>query len=295
MDAGDDEQLRTKESVEEFDPFTLYLSDIRAHPILTSDEEQHYHKLAQKGDIAARNHFVKCNLRLVVKISRRFVNRGLSISDLVSEGNFGLFKAITKFKPTLGYKFSTYATWWINQAISHAISNKARTIRVPIHILNVVNKYKKAWQKLPDTKKDKSDQVSKVLNITVEKTRRLQELTCDVISYDCETYAIHEDGDFMQYNSQSNLSSDDSFSPEPTYEAQESRTRIAEILNILTVQERDVIFKRYGFETGSSQTLEDISKKYDRTRERIRQIQEVALEKLKAHFKDNNLKLDSYL
>lgn len=289
-------KINENESAEVMDPFALYLKDISLHPILTRKEELRYARLANKGDIGARNYFIACNLRLVVKIARRYVNKGLSIGDLVSEGNLGLFKSIEKFKPKLGFKFSTYATWWINQAISHAIGNKARTIRVPIHVLNLINKYTEQHNKLPDTVRDKTRIISGLINVSEKKCLFINTISCDTVSYDGQPPLCFPNEEKLTGIHRFKISmKDDSPSPDILFEHLEYQDKLAEALNTLKPQEKDVLFKRYGFYEEKPHTLEEIGNIYNVSRERIRQVQEDGMLKLKAYFKERNMSIENYL
>ncbi len=289
--------MSEKRETEDRDPFLLYAKEIRSHPILTAEEEYHYVTLAKSGDLDARNHMVKCNLRLVVKIAMKFLNRGLLVSDLVSEGNFGLFKSIEKFDPKLGFKFSTYATWWITQAISHAIFNKARTIRVPIHNLNIVHKYIMLSKNLPSDLEDKSKYISEKLKITEEKMRWIQDISNEVVSFEdlSHKWEYSNDEHFTTIQHYFHESSDCESNPETIFGYNEFQEKIQSIFSILTNQEKDVITRRFGFDNGRKQTLESISKMYNRTRERIRQIQDSAMKKIRAHFEEHKIEMESFL
>lgn len=291
--------MSEKREDEDRDPFLLYAKEIRAHPILTAEEEFHYVTLAKSGDLNARNHMVKCNLRLVVKIAMKFINRGLSISDLVSEGNFGLFKSLEKFDPNLGFKFSTYATWWITQSINHAILNKARTIRVPIHNLNIIHKYIMISKNLPLDITDKSKYISEKLKITEEKMRWIDYISNEVSSFEDLLQSWEDRFDEPYYSIPRDIyengARDCKENPEIIFGYNQFQEKIQSIFSILTHQEKDVIIRRFGFDNGKKQTLESISKMYNRTRERIRQIQDSAMKKIRAYFEEHKIEMESFL
>lgn len=259
------------------DPVRMYLKEIGKIPLLTSEEETEVAKRLAEGDEAAHNTMVEANLRLVVSIAKRYVGRGLPLLDLIQEGNLGLIKAVGKFDYTKGYKFSTYATWWIRQAISRAIADHARTIRIPVHMVETINRVSRASHELvQDLGRDPSpSEIAKRLHISTEKVEEIMRVAQEPISL--ETPVGEEDdshlGDFIQ--------DEDASEPVDAATYAMLREQLAGVLKTLTPREEKVLCLRYGLVDGRMHTLEEVGDEFQVTRERIRQIEAKALRKLR--------------
>ena len=259
------------------DPVRMYLKEIGKIPLLTPDEEQALARKMAEGDEAANQKMVEANLRLVVSIAKRYVGRGLPLLDLIQEGNLGLIKAVSKFDYTKGYKFSTYATWWIRQSISRAIADHARTIRIPVHMVETINRVSRASHELvQELGRDPSPQeIAKRLHLPVEKVEEIMRVSQEPISL--ETPVGEEDdshlGDFIQ--------DEDAYEPADAASYALLREQLADVLKTLTPREEKVLRLRYGLTDGKMHTLEEVGEEFDVTRERIRQIEAKALRKLR--------------
>ncbi len=259
------------------DNVRMYLKEIGKISLLTLEEEQELSKRVAEGDEQAKNILAESNLRLVVSIAKRYVGRGLLFLDLIQEGNIGLMKAVEKFDYDKGYKFSTYATWWIRQAITRALADQARTIRVPVHMVETINKMARIERQMTlELNREPTDQeLSKKMGLSVDKIAEIRKISQDPVSL--ETPIGEEDdshlGDF--------LADERTMSPEEfaTYEILKDELR--EVLDTLTVREKEVLELRFGLFDGSSHTLEEVGKQFKVTRERIRQIEAKALRKLR--------------
>ena len=268
------------------DNVRMYLKEIGKISLLTLDEEQELSKRVADGDEHAKNILAESNLRLVVSIAKRYVGRGLLFLDLIQEGNIGLMKAVEKFDYDKGYKFSTYATWWIRQAITRALADQARTIRVPVHMVETINKMARIERQMTlELNREPTDQeLSKKMGLSVEKIAEIRKISQDPVSL--ETPIGEEDdshlGDF--------LADERTMSPEEfaTYEILKDELR--EVLDTLTVREKEVLELRFGLFDGSSHTLEEVGKQFKVTRERIRQIEAKALRKLRHPSRSRKLK-----
>ncbi len=259
------------------DPVHLYLKEIGNYPLLTMADEIELAKKIMEGDEAARQTLAESNLRLVVSIAKRYVGRGLSFLDLIQEGNLGLIKAVEKFDHTKGYKFSTYATWWIRQAITRSIADQSRTIRIPVHMSEVINKtYRTTRNLLQELGREPTEQeLADAMNIPIEKVREILKVSADPISLD--TPIGEEDdshlGDFIR--------DDTIMGPEDAASYSILRDQITRLLDTLTDREQKVLVLRFGLKDGRSRTLEEVGKEFNVTRERIRQIEAKALRKLR--------------
>ena len=268
------------------DPVRMYLKEIGKIPLLTSEEEMEVAKRLAEGDEAAHNTMVEANLRLVVSIAKRYVGRGLPLLDLIQEGNLGLIKAVGKFDYTKGYKFSTYATWWIRQAISRAIADHARTIRIPVHMVETINRVSRASHELvQDLGRDPtSSEIAKRLHISTEKVEEIMRVAQEPISL--ETPVGEEDdshlGDFIQ--------DEDASEPADAATYAMLREQLAGVLKTLTPREEKVLCLRYGLVDGRMHTLEEVGDEFQVTRERIRQIEAKALRKLRHPSRSKMLK-----
>ncbi len=259
------------------DPVHLYLKEIGNYPLLTMADEIELAKKIEEGDEGAKQLLAESNLRLVVSIAKRYVGRGLSFLDLIQEGNLGLIKAVEKFDYTKGYKFSTYATWWIRQAITRSIADQSRTIRIPVHMSEVINKtYRVSRNLLQELGREPSEQeLADAMNMPIEKVRDILKVSADPISLD--TPIGEEDdshlGDFIR---------DDSvMGPEDAASYSILKDQITRLLDTLTDREQRVLILRFGLKDGRSRTLEEVGKEFNVTRERIRQIEAKALRKLR--------------
>lgn len=259
------------------DPVHLYLKEIGNYPLLTMTDEVELAKRILDGDDAAKQMLAESNLRLVVSIAKRYVGRGLSFLDLIQEGNLGLIKAVEKFDYTKGYKFSTYATWWIRQAITRSIADQSRTIRIPVHMSEVINKtYRVSRNLLQELGREPSEQeLADAMNLPIEKVREILKVSADPISLD--TPIGEEDdshlGDFIR--------DDTVMGPEDAASYSILRDQITRLLDTLTDREQKVLVLRFGLKDGRSRTLEEVGKEFNVTRERIRQIEAKALRKLR--------------
>ncbi len=260
------------------DPVKMYLKEIGRVPLLKGDDELILAKAIENGDEEARNSLIQANLRLVVSIAKKYVGRGMLFLDLIQEGNMGLVKAVEKFDYTKGFKFSTYATWWIRQAITRAIADQARTIRIPVHMVETINKLTRIQRQLvQEFGRDPSAEeiAERMEGITPEKVREIQRIALDPVSL--ETPIGEEDdshlGDFIEDK--------DALSPEQYANNQLLKAEINNLLDYLTERERRVLILRFGLYDGKTRTLEEVGKIFDVTRERIRQIEAKALRKLR--------------
>ena len=268
------------------DPVRMYLKEIGKVPLLTAEEEIELAKRMEKGDEEAKKRLCEANLRLVVSIAKRYVGRGMLFLDLIQEGNLGLIKAVDKFDYTKGYKFSTYATWWIRQAITRSIADQARTIRIPVHMVETINKLIRVSRQLLQTygREPTPDEIAKEMGISVEKVREIQKIAQEPVSL--ETPIGEEEdshlGDFIP----------DEDVPAPAEAAAFSmlKEQLVEVLYTLTEREQKVLKLRFGLEDGRARTLEEVGKEFDVTRERIRQIEAKSLRKLRHPSRSKKLK-----
>lgn len=268
------------------DPVRMYLKEIGRISLLSSSEEQKISKLVAIGDETAKKMLAESNLRLVVSIAKRYVGRGLLFLDLIQEGNIGLMKAVEKFDYDKGFKFSTYATWWIRQAITRALADQARTIRVPVHMVETINKMARIQRQLTlDLNREPTeDEIAKQMNISPEKVREVYKISQDPVSL--ETPIGEEDdshlGDFIPDESD--------MSPEDYATVEILKEEIKEVLKTLQKREQEVLELRFGLIDGTSYTLEEVGKRFNVTRERIRQIEAKALRKLRHPSRAKKLK-----
>ena len=259
------------------DPVRMYLREIGRIPLLTFDEELDLAKRILEGDEDAKQKLAESNLRLVVSIAKKYVGRGMLFLDLIQEGNMGLIKAVEKFDYTKGFKFSTYATWWIRQAITRAIADQARTIRIPVHMVETINKLIRTSRHLLQQlgREPSPEEIAQEMEIPVEKVVEIQKIAQDPVSL--ETPIGEEDdshlGDFIQ--------DDDSPAPQDSAAYTMLREQLEEVMNTLTPREAKVLKLRFGLEDGKSRTLEEVGREFKVTRERIRQIEAKALRKLR--------------
>ncbi len=268
------------------DPVRMYLKEIGKVPLLTADEEIELAKRMEQGDEEAKKRLCEANLRLVVSIAKRYVGRGMLFLDLIQEGNLGLIKAVDKFDYRKGYKFSTYATWWIRQAITRSIADQARTIRIPVHMVETINKLIRVSRQLLQTygREPTPEEISKEMGISVDKVREIQKIAQEPVSL--ETPIGEEEdshlGDFIP--------DDDVPAPAEAAAFSMLKEQLVEVLDTLTEREQKVLKLRFGLEDGRSRTLEEVGKEFDVTRERIRQIEAKALRKLRHPSRSKKLK-----
>ena len=280
------ENLTLSKDVKINDPVRMYLKEIGRINLLTSDEEFEYAKRAEEGDEEAKRMLAESNLRLVVSIAKRYVGRGMLFLDLIQEGNIGLMKAVDKFDPTKGYKFSTYATWWIRQAITRAIADQARTIRVPVHMVETINKLARVQRQLTqDLNREPTDEeIAKKLGISIEKVREVYKISQDPVSL--ETPIGEEDdshlGDFIK--------DERTMGPEEYATIEMLKEELQGVLGTLTDREEKVLRLRFGLDDGQCRTLEEVGQIFGVTRERIRQIEAKALRKLRHPSRSRKLK-----
>ena len=268
------------------DPVRMYLREIGKIPLLSFEEELKLAEQVLEGDEDAKKKLSESNLRLVVSIAKKYVGRGMLFLDLIQEGNMGLIKAVEKFDYTKGYKFSTYATWWIRQAITRAIADQARTIRIPVHMVETINKLIRTSRLLLQRlgREPSPEEIAQELEISVEKVMEIQKIAQDPVSL--ETPIGEEDdshlGDFIQ--------DDDSPAPQDAAAYTMLKEQLEEVMNTLTPREAKVLKLRFGLEDGKARTLEEVGKEFDVTRERIRQIEAKALRKLRHPSRSKKLK-----
>ena len=270
------------------DPVRMYLREIGRIPLLTYDEELELAKKILEGDEDAKQKLAESNLRLVVSIAKKYVGRGMLFLDLIQEGNMGLIKAVEKFDYTKGFKFSTYATWWIRQAITRAIADQARTIRIPVHMVETINKLIRISRHLLQQlgREPSPEEIAAEMEIPVEKVTEIQKIAQDPVSL--ETPIGEEEdshlGDFIQ--------DEDSPAPHDAASYTMLREQLEEVMNTLTPREAKVLKLRFGLEDGKSRTLEEVGKEFNVTRERIRQIEAKALRKLRHPSRSKKLRDD---
>ncbi|MCR4781578.1 MAG: RNA polymerase sigma factor RpoD [Lachnospiraceae bacterium] len=285
IDASDID-LSVPEGISVEDPVRMYLKEIGKVNLLTADEEIELAQRMEMGDELAKKRLAEANLRLVVSIAKRYVGRGMQFLDLIQEGNLGLIKAVEKFDYTKGYKFSTYATWWIRQAITRAIADQARTIRIPVHMVETINKQiRVSRQLLQELGREPSpEEIAAKMEISVDRVREIMKISQEPVSL--ETPIGEEEdshlGDFIQ----------DENAPVPADAATFTmlREQLEEVLGTLTEREQKVLILRFGLEDGRSRTLEEVGKEFNVTRERIRQIEAKALRKLRHPSRSRKLK-----
>jgi RNA polymerase primary sigma factor len=273
-----------------YDSIQMYLREIGQYPLLTAQQERDLAKRITEGDFEARNLLARANLRLVVSIAKRYVGRSpdLTLLDLIQEGNLGLFKAVDKFDYTKGYKFSTYATWWIRQAITRALADQSRTIRIPVHMVETIAKYKQVFRRLSQSlgRDPLPEEIADEMDLDVEKIYNIEKINQDTISLERPVGDDSDEkstlGDFIK--------DDKIISPDQEASRKILADQIRDILDDLSPKEKKILEMRNGLSDGIYHTLEEVGKEFGVTRERIRQIEAKALEKIQKHEKANRLK-----
>jgi RNA polymerase nonessential primary-like sigma factor len=292
-DDTDDDSPQVYEAGEipdgQLDATRLYLSEIGVSKLLTAEEEVHFARLAQKGDAAARRRMIESNLRLVVKIARRYMNRGLALLDLIEEGNLGLIRAVEKFDPERGFRFSTYATWWIRQTIERAIMNQTRTIRLPIHVVKEINVYLRAARKLAQSldHEPSADEIADLLDKPIDEVKRMLGLNERVTSVDTP-YGKDADKPLLDTIPDENAA-------DPTERLQVDRINqhLDDWLGKLNDKQREVVLRRFGLRGYENSTLEEVANELGVTRERVRQIQMDALKRLRLILEQEGFSVDA--
>lgn len=291
-DSEDEDEVVNQSYLDDIsdDSVRLYLREIGKIPLLTAEEELTLANRVVAGDKKAKDEMAEANMRLVVSIAKRYVGRGLDLLDLIQEGNTGLLRAVEKFDPDKGFKFSTYATWWIRQAITRAIADQARTIRIPVHMVETINKLLRTQRRLTQelNREPTNEEIAKEMEIDVEKVVHIMKIKQDISSLDASVRDDEEDsvlGDFIE--------DEDTVSPEESATNQLLKEHVKDMLGSLTEREQKILKLRFGLEDGKSHTLEEVGQEFSVTRERIRQIEAKALAKLRKH-KDSK-KLHDYI
>ena len=283
---SDDDAEPAPDGVSIDDPVKIYLKEIGRVPLLSPDEEVDLAIRISQGDVAAKKRLSEANLRLVVSIAKRYLGRGMQFLDLIQEGNLGLIKAVEKFDHTKGFKFSTYATWWIRQAITRAIADQARTIRIPVHMVETINKVKKVSSQLlhQNGHEPSADDIAAELDMPVDKVREIMRVAQEPVSL--ETPIGEEEdshlGDFIP--------DDDAPAPQDAASHTLLKEQLSDVLSTLTSREEKVLRLRFGLEDGRSRTLEEVGREFNVTRERIRPIEAKALRKLRHPSRSKKLK-----
>lgn len=261
------------------DSIRMYLNEIGRYPLINGDEEVRLGRLIKKGDQSARKKLAESNLRLVVSIAKKYMGRGLGLLDLIQEGNVGLFRAVDKFDPEKGFKFSTYATWWIRQGVTRAIADQSRTIRVPVHMTETINRFNYTYRMMTQelNREPLIEELATELEMDVRKVRQIMRISQDILSIDTPV-GKEEDttlGDFIQ---------DDKYEkPDEAANMHMVKTNLYDMLDFLTPRERKIVIMRFGLDGGEVHTLEEVGKEFGVTRERVRQIEAKTLQKLRNH------------
>jgi RNA polymerase primary sigma factor len=262
------------------DSVRLYLREIGKIPLLSAEEELALAHKVVAGDKGAKDKMAEANMRLVVSIAKRYVGRGLDLLDLIQEGNTGLLRAVEKFDPDKGFKFSTYATWWIRQAITRAIADQARTIRIPVHMVETINKLLRTQRRLTQelNREPTNEEIAKAMEIDVDKVEHIMKIKQDISSLDASIRDDEEDSVLADF-----IEDEDTVSPEESATGQLLKEQVKDMLSALTEREQKILKLRFGLEDGKSHTLEEVGQEFSVTRERIRQIEAKALAKLRKH------------
>lgn len=262
------------------DSVRLYLREIGKIPLLSAEEELELANRVVEGDKEAKDKMAEANMRLVVSIAKRYVGRGLDLLDLIQEGNTGLLRAVEKFDPTKGFKFSTYATWWIRQAITRAIADQARTIRIPVHMVETINKLLRTQRRLTQelNREPTNEEIAAAMEIEVDKVEHIMKIKQDISSLDASIRDDEEESVLADF-----IEDEDTISPEESATNQLLKEQVKGMLGALTEREQKILKLRFGLEDGKQHTLEEVGQEFSVTRERIRQIEAKALAKLRKH------------
>lgn len=262
------------------DSVRLYLREIGKIPLLTAEEELALAKRVVDGDKDAKDKMAEANMRLVVSIAKRYVGRGLDLLDLIQEGNTGLLRAVEKFDPDKGFKFSTYATWWIRQAITRAIADQARTIRIPVHMVETINKLLRTQRRLTQelNREPTNDEIAKAMDLDVDKVEHIMKIKQDISSLDASIRDDEEESVLADF-----IEDEETARPEDSANTQLLKEQVKDMLGALTEREQKILKLRFGLEDGKQHTLEEVGQEFSVTRERIRQIEAKALAKLRKH------------
>ena len=262
------------------DSVRLYLREIGKIPLLSAEEELELAQKVVSGDKRAKDKMAEANMRLVVSIAKRYVGRGLDLLDLIQEGNTGLLRAVEKFDPDKGFKFSTYATWWIRQAITRAIADQARTIRIPVHMVETINKLLRTQRRLTQdlNREPTNEEIAEAMEIDVEKVEHIMKIKQDISSLDASVRDDDEDSVLQDF-----IEDEDTVTPEESATGQLLKEQVRDLLSSLSEREQKILRLRFGLEDGKQHTLEEVGQEFSVTRERIRQIEAKALAKLKKH------------
>ena len=262
------------------DSVRLYLREIGKIPLLNSEQELALAKRVVAGDKDAKDQMAEANMRLVVSIAKRYVGRGLDLLDLIQEGNTGLLRAVEKFDPDKGFKFSTYATWWIRQAITRAIADQARTIRIPVHMVETINKLLRTQRRLTQelNREPSNEEIAAAMEIEVDKVEHIMKIKQDISSLDASIRDDEEESVLADF-----IEDEDTISPEESATGQLLKEQVKDMLSALTEREQKILKLRFGLEDGKQHTLEEVGQEFSVTRERIRQIEAKALAKLRKH------------
>ncbi len=277
--AGEDKPHEIDLSEISDDSIRMYLNEIGRFPLIDAEEEVRLGRLIKKGDQSARRKLAEANLRLVVSIAKKYMGRGLGLLDLIQEGNVGLFRAVDKFDPEKGFKFSTYATWWIRQGVTRAIADQARTIRVPVHMVETINRFTHTFRRLTQelAREPLMEELALELDMDIRKVRQIMRISQDILSLDSPVGGEEDTtlGDFVE---------DDKYlTPDKSANLILLKENLYEMLDFLTPRERKIIIMRFGLDGGEIHTLEEVGKEFGVTRERVRQIEAKTLEKLRTH------------
>ena len=278
------EKISKEEITELPDAVQVYLKEIGRTPLLTAAEEKELAKRAEKGNEEARQHLIKANLRLVVSIAKRYARRSpqLSILDLIQEGNIGLARAVSKFDYRKGFKFSTYATWWIRQAITRALADQSRTIRIPVHMVEIISKYTQTKRRLSQElgREPSPEEIAIEMDTDIDKIHNIQKISQQVLSLESPVGEEDEDSTLQEF-----IKDEKSLTPVQLTDRTLLREKIKEVLVDLPEREQEILKMRFGLTDAITHTLEEVGNKFNVTRERIRQIEAKALEKIRAHQK----------
>ena len=285
---SDDEEIDEEEVVQDTsylddvadDSVRLYLREIGKIPLLNAEEELALAQKVVSGDKRAKDKMAEANMRLVVSIAKRYVGRGLDLLDLIQEGNTGLLRAVEKFDPDKGFKFSTYATWWIRQAITRAIADQARTIRIPVHMVETINKLLRTQRRLTQdlNREPTNEEIAEAMELDVEKVEHIMKIKQDISSLDASVRDDEEDSVLQDF-----IEDEDTVTPEESATTQLLKEQVKDLLGSLSEREQKILRLRFGLEDGKQHTLEEVGQEFSVTRERIRQIEAKALAKLKKH------------